>query len=211
MSAQQPSRISGLPTANAGSCRIQLWRRACFAAVLVIATAVLSPGPIWGAEGLRQYELNESTLVWRTHFNKEFKYRIELPGDMENLVENMPDGLSQEHLAELMFDRMTIAIRTWEARGRRPMAADESMRMIQQFARAMELTYGVAPKVSSIILDGSHGREDIFSFKDTVMHHRTYAHGGRIIQLMVSYSPQDPVTVTVAQRVLASLSFATGQ
>jgi hypothetical protein len=120
----------------------------------------------------------------------------------------MPDGSSQEHLAELMFDRMTIAIRTWEARGRRPMMADESFRMIQGFAKAMEATYGVQPKVSSIILDGSHGREDVFSFKDTVMHHRTYAHRGRIVQLLVSYSPQDAAAAAVAQRVLASLSLA---
>lgn len=179
-------------------------RRACLASILMVTATAAAPGMLLAAKEPSQYELDKAKLTWRTHINKQFRYRVELPADPAQSVESTPDDPSQEHLAEVMFDRMTIAVRTWEARGRRLMAPDECMRMIESFSKAMQMTYGVEPKVETIALDGSHGREDLFTFKDSVMQHRTYAHGGRVIQLLVAYPPQDAVAGPVAQRVLTS-------
>jgi hypothetical protein len=54
-------------------------------------------------------------------------------------------------------------------------------------------------------MSGSPRREDIFAYKDSIMHYRTVVHGGRVIQISV-LSSSEPDIKPAAERFLHSFT-----
>lgn len=109
-------------------------------------------------------------------------------------------------VADVMFDRVTFGVKVREFRKDRTTTTRRAKEMLDGIAAALEVMFGIKPESSRFMMNGSPGREDIFEFKDGVMHFRAVVHGGRLIQTYVHWYLPNVDIKPAAQRFLQSLT-----
>jgi hypothetical protein len=172
---------------------------ACSAA----AALVLPLAPV-AAQTTQAYNFDASKLAWQQYLRNDFGFRIEFPGRPRMMDDESPR--SKGTSAEVMFDRVTFGVTVWEFPSGGTMTSAEANKELDGVAYVRALTFGVKPLTTRFIIDGSPGREDIFEFKDSIMHYRSVVHGGRIVQVSVLRSQPDDDIKLAADHFLQSFT-----
>jgi hypothetical protein len=175
-----------------------------FLAAMAVGPAVLTMGtlPVTG-QTKHEYKFDPAKLTWLDYRRNDFGFRIEMPGQPAIIT---PEGQGQPKTPEayVMFDRVTFAVVVKEVGG--TPTPQQVNRILDGLARGLQVTFGIEPKSGRFTMNGAVGREDIFEFKDAMMHYRAVIHGGRIIQVYVHRQLPDDDIQPAADRFLRSFA-----
>jgi hypothetical protein len=166
------------------------WLSLFACAAIAPAVLALATVPVAG-QTKYEYKFDPAKLTWQEYRRNDFGFRVDLPGEPTIITAEGP-GQPKTPEADVMFDRVTFGVTVNELGG--APTPQQANRVLDGLARGLQLTYGIEPKNSRFTMNGAVGREDIFEFKDAIMHYRAFVHGGRIIQVYVHRQlPDDDV------------------